>query len=204
MPNYRVSLAFTKVSDASLGEFVLTVVDSMTSNPAYPTPTVPIPDLAAARTAFLRALSASEVGGMLATATKNESREALLKLMRKQAAYVQGEMGDDFATLLSSGFESVSRNRTRIQLPPPRVERIRNERSAQLVVDLAPMANARAYEVQKMNGTGGWMPVGIFTQSRRIVLEGLNPGSIYTVQARAVGGTTGYSDWSDPVSHMSL
>jgi len=25
-----------------------------------------------------------------------------------------------------------------------------------------------------------------------------------TVQARAIGGTTGYSDWSDPVSHMVL
>jgi hypothetical protein len=24
------------------------------------------------------------------------------------------------------------------------------------------------------------------------------------IQARAVGGTTGYSDWSDPVSHMAL
>jgi hypothetical protein len=23
-------------------------------------------------------------------------------------------------------------------------------------------------------------------------------------QVRAVGGSTGYSDWSDPVSHMSL
>jgi hypothetical protein len=26
----------------------------------------------------------------------------------------------------------------------------------------------------------------------------------YTVQARAVGGSTGYSDWSDPVSHMAM
>ena len=204
MPNYRVSLAFAKLPDASLGEFTLSVVDSMTGNAAYPAPAVPLADLAASRTTFLAALSASGLGGAQATAAKNDVREALLKLLRKQAAYVQAEMNDDLATLLSSGFASVSRNRTRVPLPPPRVERIRNERSTQLLVDLAPVANAKSYEVQKMNGTGGWMPVGVFTQARRIVLEGLNPGSTYSVQARAIGGATGYSDWCDPVSHMSL
>ena len=126
MPNYRVSLAFAKLPDASLGEFVLTVVDSMTGNPAYPAPAVPVADLAASRAAFLSALSASDTGGVQATAAKNDAREALLKLLRKQAAYVQGEMNDDLATLLSSGFVNVSRNRTRVQLPPPRVECIRN------------------------------------------------------------------------------
>ena len=30
------------------------------------------------------------------------------------------------------------------------------------------------------------------------------PGVTYTVQVRGVGGTTGYSDWSDPVSHMAM
>jgi hypothetical protein len=204
MSNYRVSLAFAKLPDANLGEFVFTVIQSLTSNPAYPEPVVPLVDLSASREAFLAALSASDVGGVQATVAKNEAREALLTLMRKQAAYVQAEMGNDLARLLSSGFASVSRNRTRVQLSPPQVERIRNERSAQLLLDLKPVANARAYEVQKMNGTGGWTPVGTFTQARRIVVEGLNPGSTYTLQARAIGGATGYSDWSDPVSHMSL
>ena len=26
----------------------------------------------------------------------------------------------------------------------------------------------------------------------------------YTFQVRAIGGSSGYSDWSDPVSHMSM
>ncbi len=29
-------------------------------------------------------------------------------------------------------------------------------------------------------------------------------GTNYSIQVRAVGGLTGYSDWSDPVSHMSM
>jgi hypothetical protein len=64
--------------------------------------------------------------------------------------------------------------------------------------------NARAYEVQFKNGTGGWQPAGIATQARRIEINDLTPGNTYSVQLRAIGGSTGYSDWSDPVSRMAV
>jgi hypothetical protein len=38
----------------------------------------------------------------------------------------------------------------------------------------------------------------IFTQARGIVVANLTPGNTYSVQARGVGGSMGYSDWSDP------
>ena len=37
-----------------------------------------------------------------------------------------------------------------------------------------------------------------------MVVNGLTPGVVYTFQVRAVGGSTGYSEWSDPVSHMAI
>ena len=82
--------------------------------------------------------------------------------------------------------------------------KIENEQSMLLVLQLKSVPNAKAYEVQKMNGTGGWNLVGIFTKARRIVVEELVPGSVYSLKARAVGGSTGYSGWSDPVSHMAM
>jgi hypothetical protein len=51
---------------------------------------------------------------------------------------------------------------------------------------------------------GPWQGGGLFTNSRSMPLNGLTPGTNYTIQVRAVGGATGYSDWSDPVSHMSM
>ena len=48
-----------------------------------------------------------------------------------------------------------------------------------------------------------WKNAGVFTKSRGVLLDNLTPGTTYDVQARAVGGATGYSDWSDPVSHMA-
>jgi hypothetical protein len=47
-------------------------------------------------------------------------------------------------------------------------------------------------------------PNAIFTQARKITLPGLTPGQVYSVQSRAIGGSTGYSDWSDPISHMVI
>ena len=66
----------------------------------------------------------------------------------------------------------------------------------QLTLRLQPVVNARAYEVQYKIGTGDWVAAGTFTQARRIVIGGLTPGTVYTLQARAVGGSTGYSGWT--------
>jgi hypothetical protein len=54
------------------------------------------------------------------------------------------------------------------------------------------------------DGSPDWI-ASIFTgNSRHILFEGLTPGAMYTVQIRALGGSTGQSDWSDPVQHRSL
>jgi hypothetical protein len=44
----------------------------------------------------------------------------------------------------------------------------------------------------------------ISTQARRIVVGNLTPGTTYNLSARAVGGSEGSSEWSDPVSHMAI
>jgi chitodextrinase len=49
---------------------------------------------------------------------------------------------------------------------------------------------------------GGWQTAGLFTTSKSMTIAGLVPGTTYTFQVRAVGGSTGYSDWSNPVSRM--
>jgi hypothetical protein len=51
--------------------------------------------------------------------------------------------------------------------------------------------------------TGQWQHAGTYTYTRNLVVENLIPGTPYNIRARTVGGTTGYSNWSDPVSHMA-
>ena len=48
---------------------------------------------------------------------------------------------------------------------------------------------------------GPWQNGGLFTNSRSMPLNGLAPGTSYTVQVRGIGGS---SDWSNLAGHMSL
>ncbi len=202
--NYRVNLGFAGYSDADLDEFTSGVIASLTGNASFPTPPVALADLAALQTAFDNAMAAAAQGGMQLTAAKNDARAVLVTALRNDAAYVQSIASQDLALLLSSGFQANSPSRTQTPLATPNIVQIDNGMSTQLVVRLQGVSNARAYEVQVKNGTGGWLPSGIFTQARGIVVGGLTPGNTYSIQTRGIGGSTGYSDWSNPVSHMAM
>jgi hypothetical protein len=80
---------------------------------------------------------------------------------------------------------------------------LENLATTQLLARVTPLTNAKAYQVQTIAGTGAWQDVGTYTQARRVVLSNLTPGIIYHVRVRGIGGSTGYSDWSNPVSLMA-
>lgn len=204
MATFKTSLSFGSLPDADLVEFTDTIITKMTGNPAFTTPAVPLPVLTTKKMEFLDSIVAASQGGLGFTAAKDAERDELLPLLRTQASYVQTVSNDDAAVILSSGFSVNSTNRTSAPLAKPSIDVIENNASTQLLVKVTTIPNARAYEVRINSGDGKWVNAGVFTKSRYILLENLTPGSTYTIQVRAVGGKTGYSDWSDPVSHMSL
>jgi hypothetical protein len=202
-PKLKVALGYNKYPDAVVSEITTAIITEMTGNPAFPNPTIPLTDVASLQTTFSNDMAAAANGGTQLTAKKNQSRAALLNALDANAMYVQAIARFDLAMLLSSGYQAVSTNRAQTQLDIPAIVSIGNEMTGQFAVSLQPVNNARAYEVQYKNGAG-WLPAGTFTQARKIVVPNLTPGTTYSVQARAVGGSTGYSDWSDPVSHMAM
>ncbi len=209
MPHLRVQLGFTSANDHTLEEIAGSVHDNLFGTPAYPTPPVTQDTLQTALTDFSASLAAQLQGGTAATADKNSKRDALITLLRQLASYVQERCGNDLATLLASGFDAVSMNRASTQLAQPLIKELINGLSGQLRVRIGPIPNARCFEIRyALIGPGGapgpGQSAGLITNSRALSIEGLTPGANYTVQVRAIGGSTGYSDWSDPVSHMSL
>jgi hypothetical protein len=203
MPTYHTSLGFVRLSDSALNDFGITVVTRMTNNSSFPTPAVSMATLTAANEALTAAIAAAAQGGKQLTAAKNAAREVLVGLLRTQAAYVQSVGQNDLTVMLSSGFNVNHTDRTRHALPKPVVLNIDNFASTQLMVRLGAVDNARSYEFRTRVGAAEWQNAGVFTKSRGVLLENLTPGTTYDIQARAVGGTTGYSDWSDPVSRMA-
>ncbi len=203
MANLKVSFGFARLSDGDLSAFTENVITQLTGNASFPTPLISVDSLKSALTAYQTALAASADGGKQSNAAKSAARVVLEGLLRQEAAYVQGVAGNDLTMLLSSGFDAAGGKKASAPLDKPVIDRIENAVTTQLKVRLTTVEHAKAYEVRMSYGANGWQAVGVFTQSRRIVLTNLTPGTVYNVQARAVGGSTGYSDWSDPVSHMA-
>ena len=208
----RVQLGFTNAPDHSVEERAGAVSDNLYTSPLWtPPPTPPVTQAAlnGARADFSAAIAAQAQGGTAATADKNNKRDTLIGLLRKLAGFVNENHGNDMAKLLASGFEAVSTNRGSSPLDPPTITDILNGNSGQLLLRVGAIDNAKCYEVRfALIGAGGapgpWQNGGLFTNSRSIPVNGLTPGANYTFQVRAVGGSTGYSDWSDAVSHMSM
>jgi hypothetical protein len=209
MPHLRVQLGFSRAPDHSVEETAGAVIDGLYTCAAYPTPPVTKVALQAALTAFTSAIAAQQHGGTTATAEKDAKRETLVTMLRQLAAYVQQNCADDMPTLLASGFDAVTTNHAQHQLEKPVISRVENGVSTQLLVTVKPVATARCYEMRyAVIASGGlpgpYQPAGLFTSSRAMPLNNLTPGTSYQIQVRAVGGSTGYSDWSDPSSHMSM
>ena len=68
---------------------------------------------------------------------------------------------------------------------------------------MKPVKNARMYEVWYHMGDRNWRLGQLFRNTRRMILENLTPGTLYTIRIRALGGSTGASDWTDGKTHMS-
>ena len=202
----HVSMAFARLSDPALPPFATGVHDGLAGNPAlFPDPTVTPANLDAAKESFAQAVGAAIQGSVAQTAAKNDRRRELIALLRLLAVFVEGKANGDPQIIRASGFGIAKRGHSPQQpLVKPGIRCILNEASTQLTVRATRVPNARSYEAQIRIGDGPWQAAGTFPQARRMVLQNLVPGTLYAARVRAVGGSTGYSDWSDPVYHRAM
>jgi hypothetical protein len=150
------------------------------------------------------ALAAMPTGGKVETAAKNKAFDALTDALNSDANVVENVVGTDMEMLLATGYLPVSTNRTSSPLDDTSIVSLLNNGTTQVLLQLLPVRNAKLYQVQtSTDGGKTWVEVCLSTQARRIVLSNLVPGTTYAVRARAIGGSTGASNWTGPGSIMS-
>ncbi len=201
---YRVSLSYGQLPDDNMIAFAWGVHTHLYAEPAYTTVPIPAEELAAGINAFSTAKVAQSNGGKAATAEKNNRRADLSSLLQKLAYYVQVACDNDLPLLLNSGFQPNSTNRSQTQLPKPALVRIVTRMSGQALVTITPDRNAHGNEIivaemDESGAPGPFRPAVTRTSSRNIPIDALVPGKLYAFQGRAIGGVTGFSDWSDVV-----
>ena len=133
------------------------------------------------------------------------ARDALTIALEKDASYVDIAANDDLTVLLSSGFKQVNTNRVQSILPAPQIVTVEPVQTGELKVRVKADSNARSYVGRIKQSSGSEFGPSIsFASSRRILFKGLTAGATYVMQLCAVGGSTGQSDWSEPVSKMAM
>jgi len=195
------------MADQELVTTASAVVKEMTGNANFPNPPVDLKTLATAVDDLSAAMAAQVQGGSATTAHKKNQRGTVIDLLVKLAHYVHDNSGNNPAVVLSSGFQVAGTNRAKSPLPKPVIIAIDYGKSTELVLKLSPVPNLRVFDVEfasvgANNTPGDWKGAGLFTNSRSITVGSLVPGTTYVFRVRAAG-TTGFSDWSDPVAHMA-
>ena len=213
MPILHVLTGFDSMTDHGVEELAGAVSASFYGNAAYPNLPNTLPTKAvfdAALAAFSTAIPVAKQGGPADTADKNNKRAALTDLLRKLAAYVEANHGNDLAKLLSSGFKAGKTGHApAAAFGAPVIKGIKNGTGGQLLPRITAIPNARGYEPRYAAiGAGGvpgpWQTGQFAPNTRALAINGLTPGTTYVVQVRALGGSTQYSDWSDAVQHMCM
>ena len=133
----------------------------------------------------------------------------MVGFLRQNGLYVQGACNEDVATLTSSGFQAAAQTRVRGPLAKANIITIENGHMGQLLLTADQIPKAAAFEVWTAPVTnagviGEWKYLRAFTFARQMPIDDLASGASYAFKVRAIGGTTGYGDFSDPVTHMSL
>ena len=202
---FRVSYAFAMLAVLNLIAFTQVVIICLTNNAAFTKLPVSLVDLQTLLQALGDASNNVTLGGgPNAIALRDDAQQALLVALRKNAAYVQSVSLDSLSTMLSSGYQNVLPPSPSGPLDAPTILKTANNGTTQVVLRLTPVANANSYATRwTIDGGKTWISGGISSQARSIMLTNLTPGTVYTIQAQALGGSTGESIWSTPVSIMA-
>ena len=204
--NFRIYTgSISKGTDDDVSNVSLDVSDALDGHPVFTTPPFPPTQLKTLQTAFSTDRTAARKLGTDRTLAKKISRQALVDALVQDALYCQGLARHDLNTLLTSGFEVVSTNRTPGPLDTPQITSIVNSVSGQLLVRGTSVLNGRMYLLQfSLDNGATWTNAGInYTSARRMLLTPTTPGKTYLIQICALGGSTGQSAWSNPMGIMS-
>ena len=197
----RISLAFVRLPKDQLNSFAILLIVCLKNNLLFPNLPLTIAAFTALQAAYQDAMNAAAVGGDADTAALLEARNALVMAMRQIAAYIQS-LNLTESQVLTSGFDIIVWSKTKITLVAPVINGLDNTITTQLGVSLQAVAGAKAYQVQYCAGTGPWVDIGIWPNTKGIVITNLTPGTVYGVRVRGIGGSTQYGPWSATASIM--
>lgn len=209
----KINSSFTKLTPANFVAQVEQIVVSLTGNANFPEPwpasVVSLAQLQTDLTDYQTIVNAIAGKDRSRMADRDALRGRMAEELASLAFYLQGVANGDPTKLATTGFparKASARALTPADLQAPSQLRLqRGTLSGQLIVRAGAVTKAASYAVQittaDPTAEGNWTDVGTFPYCRRITLNGLTPGKVYSVRMRAIG-RAGAGAWTAPSSLM--
>ena len=198
---------YVHVSDADVVSRGTAVETGINGNPNFPSPPIDPAVLKAAIERLSALIAEALDGSKKVIAEKNKQREAVIKMLRLLARYVEVTCKNDMAIFKSSGFEPAPTTRTPRQQLSERIRKIdHGANSGQVLILIKADPKALSYELRyTVLGSGEkpgvWTTQLVTNVKTPITITSLVPGTTYAFQVRAME-KLGYTDWSDSATFM--
>ncbi len=189
-------------------QFVRQIVQEMSKNGKFNSPSPALTTLASAAAAVESAYNAAQAARANAkeqTSIMNQKVSALETLVMQEASYVQSISGGDKATIESAGF-GVRTEPTRIgQLEAPAHLKVTpGQTDGSVKISWTKVRGARAYNVERaLDSSHGLDWSNVLSSSKtRAIVNSMQSGHRYWFRVAAIGAA-GQGAWSDPVSKIA-
>lgn len=166
------------------------IIDCMTDNAYFLTPSPTLAEVKTATDDFNTAVDKVENGSRLDTANKNDKRKVLVALLKKLALYVEIVSGGSETIILSSGFDVSKQPSTVGPLDTPiSVSVAMGANPGSVIIGCEVIKNAHFYEFEYLEGLKTETSVWIKKTSTKhqITIEGLTSGKLYIFRVAAAG-----------------
>lgn len=202
MKSPRITTSFTALSDGNLEKKALAIIDAMTDNANFPTPTPALSDVSAALTDYSNALSLAQNRDKLQVAIKNTKRKTLLNLLKELATYVNFIANGNKSVIISAGFDASKDGVSAPPLTQPKNFKVKSGmNSGQAITSISGVKGARSYVHQctpdPLTDASVWE--SNFVTTRTFTFEGMVPGKKTWFRVGAVG-TGKQRAYTDPIS----
>lgn len=203
----RIKAGVASLNPRSLVLFTRKLINRMTGNANFPTPTPDLADLQLKLDEFYALAVAAEDGSRRDRVARDTSGTELKEMLRILANYVAMVAAGDANIILSSGFDIRSEAEPNPPLTiPAALKAMRTSHSGVVNLDWNPVPNALTYRIMMTTNdpnlaNAEWTSAAITSKSKAEI-SNLSPGQYYWFKVQAIG-RTGMSGYSDPATVMA-
>lgn len=197
----KINLGFSRYTDAALLVLAQAILDALTGNTFFPTPTPTLASLQTSITEYMDALSAAQEGGKTNVATKNARKQDLIEMLIQLGNYVTLTSNGYEVMLASSGFPLAKERQPMPPLVKPEITKIESGiNSGELNVFINSIKGARTYVYQytlePLSESSNW--VSNNSTHVKFAFDNLEAGKKYWCRVIAYGRNE-QEVFSDPV-----